>query len=306
MRDVRPLSWGGPGVGAGPKGAVPVRSLPRRRSRAVLAAWHGRCSGSRFPWAPLESSSSYSLRFRRFAGGSDPAPVRFPRPSPRCRTQGRELGNTGPHTRAESCPCVRWVFRKSGSLCAYPGGRSGTRPRRAWPCGVPGPSCARSGHSPGRNTGARRAWTRVVGIVRGASTPRGGYNARQCQHHASVPTTRVGADNARRRRGWCPSSVLVTAVSAEGDGRAGCSAWAGPSAQRGLATAWAGPGTPRGLFSVGRSRYAARTVQRALARRRTSVPVTHPPGHSSRAPAAWGRASRARVRVSASSGRSSR
>ncbi|EFW08907.1 hypothetical protein HMPREF9005_2113, partial [Actinomyces sp. oral taxon 178 str. F0338] len=41
------------------------------------------------------------------------------RPSPpRCRTQGRELGNTAPHTRAESSPCVRRVLRKSGSLCA--------------------------------------------------------------------------------------------------------------------------------------------------------------------------------------------
>ena len=35
------------------------------------------------------------------------------------RTQGRDLRNTGPHTRAGSSPCVRRVFRKSGSLCAY-------------------------------------------------------------------------------------------------------------------------------------------------------------------------------------------
>ena len=37
----------------------------------------------------------------------------------RCRTQGRELDNTTPHTRARSSPCVRCVFLKSGSLCAY-------------------------------------------------------------------------------------------------------------------------------------------------------------------------------------------
>ena len=52
----------------------------------------------------------------------------------------------------------------------------------------------------------------VVDIVRGLSTPRGGYNARWCQQRASVPishadcqqrasvrTTRAHADNARRR-----------------------------------------------------------------------------------------------------------
>ena len=227
-----------PGAVAGPcwppgTGAVLVRGFPGRR------------------WKPV----ALSPRVRSFAGGSAPAPVRFPRPSPRCRTQGRELGNTGSHTRAESCPCVRCVFRKSGSLCAYPGGRSGTRPRRAWPC--------------------------VVGIVRGSSTPRGGYNARQCRQRASVSglVPLVSACHRRQRRG----------------------------------------GRPRGLFSVGRSRYAARAVQRGPAPVRragcptrageaanVSAPVTHPPGHSPRAPAAWGRASRARARVSASSGRSSR
>ena len=35
-----------------------------------------------------------------------------------CRTQGRELGNTAPHTRAGSSPCVRHMLRKSGSLYA--------------------------------------------------------------------------------------------------------------------------------------------------------------------------------------------
>ena len=43
-------------------------------------------------------------------------------------------------------------------------------------------------------------WRRegVVDIVRGLSTPRGGYNARWCQQRASVRTTRAHANNARR------------------------------------------------------------------------------------------------------------
>ena len=68
----------------------------------------------------------------------------------------------------------------------------------------------------------------VVDIVRGLSTPRGGYNARWCQQRASVPishadcqqrasvrTTRAHADNARRRPRPEPSSA-VTAAYARG------------------------------------------------------------------------------------------
>ena len=68
----------------------------------------------------------------------------------------------------------------------------------------------------------------VVDIVRGLSTPRGGYNARWCQQRASVPishadcqqrasvrTTRAHADNARRHPRPEPSSA-VTAVRAPG------------------------------------------------------------------------------------------
>ena len=71
----------------------------------------------------------------------------------------------------------------------------------------------------------------VVDIVRGLSTPRGGYNARWCQQRASVPmshadcqqralvrTTRAHADNARRRPSPEPSSA-VTAVRARGPRR---------------------------------------------------------------------------------------
>ena len=58
----------------------------------------------------------------------------------------------------------------------------------------------------------------VVDIVRGLSTPRGGYNARWCQQRASVRTTRAHADNARRRPRPEPSSA-VTAVRARGPRR---------------------------------------------------------------------------------------
>ena len=40
----------------------------------------------------------------------------------------------------------------------------------------------------------------VVDIVRGSSTPRGGYNARWCQYRASVPITNVRAGGPRRRQ----------------------------------------------------------------------------------------------------------
>ena len=171
-------------AGARPVGAVLVRSLPRRRGRAVLAAWHGRCSGSRFPWAPLESSSPF-LGGSAVCGWVRPCSCPFSAPIPRCRTQGRELGNTAPHTRAEPGPCVRRVLRKSGSLCAQPGGQGPRRPQ--W-------------NRSGTNADARyRHSDGVVNIVRGSSTPRGGYNARRCQQRASVRTTRAHANNSRRR-----------------------------------------------------------------------------------------------------------
>ena len=70
------------------------------------------------------------------------------------------------------------------------------------------------GHSPGTGVGARcrhcegvadtdarcRHCEGVVDIVRGSSTPRGGYNARSCQQRASVPITNVRAGGPRRRQ----------------------------------------------------------------------------------------------------------
>ena len=74
----------------------------------------------------------------------------------------------------------------------------------------------------------------VVDIVRGLSTPRGGYNARWCQQRASVPishaecqqrasvrTGRAHANNARRRPHPEPSSA-VTAAHARGPCRYDC------------------------------------------------------------------------------------
>ena len=73
---------------------------------------------------------------------------------------------------------------------------------------VPGPG---AGAPPGVDARCRHR-EGVVDIVRGLSTPRGGYNARRCQQRASVPishaecqqrapvrTTRAHANNARRR-----------------------------------------------------------------------------------------------------------
>ena len=218
-------------------------------------------------------------------------PAQHTSPFSRCRTQGRELRNTGPHTRAESSPCVRCVFLKSGSLCAYSEGVVRDPEQSSWglglvrvlplvwtrvvgrvrsmPCpgaGVsPGSGRGRSrpcrscpqraplwcGCSPGRgralsarvrvrgrvvDTDARcRHREGVVDIVRGLSTPRGGYNARWCQQRASVPishadcqqrasvrTTRVGDNNARRRPRPGPSSVRTTRAHADNARRCDC------------------------------------------------------------------------------------
>ena len=102
-----------------------------------------------------------------------------------------DWGSAGPPERAPSTASPRGLT----------GGHGPGAPSR---CGVSGPSCARPGRSPGRYTGTRRARTRVVDIVRGLPTQRGGYNARSCQQLASVRTTRAGANNARRRRRRCP------------------------------------------------------------------------------------------------------
>ena len=116
------------------------------------------------------------------------------RPS-RCRTQGPELGNTASHTRAESSPCVRWVFRKSGSLCAQPGdwgrnpgtgdatgGERSAQPgegRAAWGEPVRGPALAGARHPSGRQLRSPRsrrtrhpAPSHGVGVTRCASTRR--------------------------------------------------------------------------------------------------------------------------------------
>ena len=70
---------------------------------------------------------------------------------------------------------------------------------------------ARGGLSAFR-TGARcRHREGVVDIVRGLSTPRGGYNARSCQQRASVPTTRVGSYNQRPRRWPSPAPGATVA-----------------------------------------------------------------------------------------------
>ena len=152
-------------------------------------------------------------------------PAQHTSPFSRCRTQGRELSNTGPHTRAGSSPCVGCVFLKSGSLCAYPVGAAHDPEQSSWArpwCrrSAPGqwawsivstarPALVRVFHrvvgvvgcvhvdrvhsAPGPGEGvpqgvdARcRHREGVVDIVRGLSTPRGGYNARSCQQRASA------------------------------------------------------------------------------------------------------------------------
>ena len=59
-------------------------------------------------------------------------------------------------------------------------------------------------------------WRRegVVDIVRGLSTPRGGYNARWCQQRASVRTTRAHANNARRRSSARQRAAPIAPISA--------------------------------------------------------------------------------------------
>ena len=78
----------------------------------------------------------------------------------------------------------------------------------------------------------------VVDIVRGLSTPRGGYNARSCQQRASVRTTRAHANNARRRSSTpqraAPIAPISTSIrqrrprSPPRTGRPGPAARAGP------------------------------------------------------------------------------
>ena len=54
----------------------------------------------------------------------------------------------------------------------------------------------------------------VVDIVRGLSTPRGGYNARRCQQRASVRTTRAHANNARRCSSARQRAAPIAPISA--------------------------------------------------------------------------------------------
>ena len=150
-------------------------------------------------------------------------------------------------TRAESSRCVRSVFRKSAPLCAYPGD-AGPGP---CPCG----GAALPGHEHGRALSARtrlvgsarggvgtdaHCWQRegVVDIVRGSSTPRGGYNARSCQQRASVRTTRAHANNARRRSSARQRAAPIVPIGTSSrqhrqrspprTGRTGTAARAGP------------------------------------------------------------------------------
>ena len=135
--------------------------------------------------------------------------------------------------RVRSMPCP-------GAGVSPGSGRGRSRPCRSCPQRAP----LWCGCSPGRgralsarvrvrgrvvDTDARcRHREGVVDIVRGLSTPRGGYNARWCQQRASVPishadcqqrasvrTTRVGDNNARRRPRPGPSSVRTTRAHAD-------------------------------------------------------------------------------------------
>ena len=130
------------------------------------------------------------------------------------------------------CGCSPWCGRALSAVSTLIA--SAARPALArvfhWAVGVvgrvrsvPGPG---AGCSPGRGralsarvrvrarvveTDARcRHREGVVDIVRGLSTPRGGYNARWCQQRASVRTTRAHANNARRRPRPEPSSAVTT------------------------------------------------------------------------------------------------
>ena len=156
-----------------------------------------------------------------------------------------ELSNTAPHTRAGSSPCVRRVLRKSGSLCAQPGGQGPQRPH--WNRG--GASAgARCWHREGvvdivrglSTTPRGGYWRRegAVDIVRGLSTPRGGYNARRCQQRASVRTTRAHANNSRRRSSARQRAAPIAPIGTSSrqhrqrspprTGRTGTAARAGP------------------------------------------------------------------------------
>ena len=87
---------------------------------------------------------------------------------------------------------------------------SPARPRKDWggpptsltwrPARPPPARSTRSRPRKGWGANARcRHREGVVDIARESLTPRGGYNARWCEQRASVPVTRVGASNARRR-----------------------------------------------------------------------------------------------------------
>ena len=117
---------------------------------------------------------------------------------------------------------MRCVFLKSGALCAYSEGVVRDPEQSSWglalvrvfPWVVGVVDCVHSAPGPGAGAplgvDARcRHCEGVVDIVRGLSTPRGGYNARSCQQRASVRVTRARVDNARR----CRQPALTATVA---------------------------------------------------------------------------------------------
>ena len=124
----------------------------------------------------------------------------------------------------------------------------------------------------------------VVDIVRGLSTPRGGYNARWCQQRASVRTTRAHANNARRRPRPEPSSA-VTAVRARGPRRQ--SPQSSPGALVGAAQS-PQPSRRRGHPAAAASKKAAAATRRCRPQRARAPGRRRRRGAPRRAPRAPG------------------
>ena len=117
------------------------------------------------------------------------------------RTQGRDQALVCGVCFVNRGPCVRTPRKRRAIRSSPPGVLA-----RASPPGVgraPGAGFRRApgaGFGLACDAGARCLHREgVVDIMRGLLARRGGYNARRCRQHALVRTSRVGADNARRR-----------------------------------------------------------------------------------------------------------